>query len=741
MRVLKQAREVEQNCSRNIYQSVWQVILSDIMKRGMREDEFKNAWLELFDGVLFDQASNPSSNATGLSLIITTIASAPVGKLSAVLSPNMIQTLMKRGSRSTSSGDQMLRRKERDVLEAMVARVKKEPDTATIFIDRIVAADGLPDFDRLTQTKTVEEILANANPTSMDKIIEALTNTMHTAHQSGGDGAIPRLRRLCDLGLTAIRNRSDLTPHICWIQKLVRYFVQSAFFVDVGITAKAAHPRIEGSKVNLRFFQGQLSHLVTTLSSKIADGASWTHFAATSVKQIQGSPSAPRLASDINREMQKVIDVAFTELEAFTKKTRAKAGSVYEALRLLFSLVILQMYDGESEAYGIVDELVECAKQVTSASSSEQTSVDTVIDFILSFLPKDNALPRDLAQEAFILIAPVVSKDSLVPLYDILLKKESLSGQKELFEHEDEIEEDVDSASDVEEELASDVELAGASNANESESTGDDTSDGDDDPREIGNDSTEEEDEELTRFNSLLAQTLGTGSSRQAEEGIDGSTDHESDMDSDQMMEIDEQLSAAFQMRQVEMGVGKKKDQKSATKNVRDFKGRVLSLLETYLKQEYTQVASVSAVLPLLKLQRSTKAQHLAQRAHKILAAYSETCGKKKTYPALDNETAASMLQEIHGEAAMDGSNMHAAACSRASLFVAKCLLVASPTAMDLIVEVYSDTMRRWVTEGVKSRIRPAFFTNWVGWSDEMRKARGGGRSSSAVVAVSSDAK
>ena len=183
-----------------------------------------------------------------------------------------------------------------------------------------------------------------------------------------------------------------------------------------------------------------------------------------------------------------------------------------EGFILLYSLTLLQVYNGEGDAVMMLDDLG--ASRNVMLSKKKDTAVGgqgVFVEVILSFLGNPRTLFHKIGEEAFSIFVSEIRSDGLASLMDILDTEESLEGQQELFNQDNDDVDDIESGdgsgddSDVEmiesepQESEDDV-----SNESKSEAASESGSDGDDDEDDS------QDDAELIQFNNLLAMTLQT---------------------------------------------------------------------------------------------------------------------------------------------------------------------------------------------------------------------------------------
>jgi DNA polymerase phi len=390
-----------------------------------------------------------------------------------------------------------------------------------------------------------------------------------------------------------------------------------------------------------------------------------------------------------------------------------------EGFILLYSLTLLQVYNGEGDAVMMLDDLdISRKTMLKKGKDSVEEGSDVFVEIVLSFLGNPRTLFRKIGEEALSIFASEISTAGLSSLTDILDTEENIEGQKELFNQEDDDAEEGDTLDDPD--ADSDVEMIdGVDEGSESDTSA--GSEASDDGDSGSNEDDSEDDAELTQFNNLLAMTLQT--SKPSIEGEDAEdTSDESDMDDEQMMALDPHLSQIFKQRS--NITSKKKEREDAKQNVVQFKAKVLDLLAIYLEKQYSSPLTLSILLPIVRRTRASANKQLAEKASKLLKTFfdSRTKHKAPLPKPIDVEPVWEILKEIHEEAKLGGgAKSHADACSSASLHVVKILVGLGKENYSGVVDVYAATQKHWFMEK-KSPLQPALFTSFQNWSLNARQ-------------------
>lgn len=426
-------------------------------------------------------------------------------------------------------------------------------------------------------------------------------------------------------------------------------------------------------------------------------------------------------------ESNAALRTAHTTLEGM------KDGSEIAALRLLYSLTILEVYNGDADALAMLDELEQCYKPIRNAFEAEakpaqhQDGSQAFVEIILSFIAKPSQLFRRMAHHVFNTYASNLRASGMETMLTILGTEETLRGQAEIFDGGKDDEEGSTSGSlqgvEMHEGDIDNQEPPSSAGSESSDaSISDGSKDGDEEEEEEGDIGNEQEDAELM---AKLAQILNTkpppvSSGLQANgntgpvESLESEDSSDSDMTDSQMQALDGPLSAV--LREIQVAKSTAKSKKTEKRNAKDtivnFKTRVLELIEIYLKKEPINPIAIGALVPILQCIRTTQSPQVSKRACEVIKQYAKAAkaSKRTDVPALS----VAELQAVHLEARIGGSNAFGAACSQASLIISR-LMKEQGADIRVIIDVYADSMENYKTDP-SCQAKPVLFTDWIQW-------------------------
>ncbi|KAE8353594.1 DNA polymerase phi-domain-containing protein [Aspergillus coremiiformis] len=691
----------------------WDAVLSRFGETSPKENKSKHSrvsftdfWTEVVDNGLFAASSSEERKYWGFLLFNKVLNESPLTLASIVFTKNLVRCL----TNQLAVEDRYLHRMAVKASKTIQTRVSKEPEFAAASIKGLMGSAGSVNFDQVTKTKTVEKIVVEANLDALKQIVPLFEKLIASPGTSDSKAAASNRQFLAGLLLSIVRSRAsasdgsqegaqDVLEHILFT------FVRFAYFVakdDDSRGQAATEPALTQQTQEL--FRSRIN---SCLNSLIANQKYATDIPYAVVRKIRDAAKSEEYGKFIiamDSTIQDSVKSAFKSLKTLSNVEKKGDTAGVDAFKLLYSMTILQVYNGDADAVSMLDELDFCFSKIfgDKKSKKEETAdaSDALVEILLSFASKPSQLFRRMSEQVFGAFADKISENGLDSLISILEAKESLAGQQEMFEQQDEGEGDEEMI-DVDEE-DSDVEVVDAEDSDD---------DGSEDDEEESEDESDGNDDEEAIFEAKLAEALGTHrADQELNEDSDGS---DADMNDDEMEQVDHQLAKVFQARRD--ALSQKKDKKDAKENMVNFKSRVLDLLEIYMKKCHSKLLALDLLLPLLRLSRKSTVKQISNKANSVLRDYTRLC-KGSALPTLESvEPVWELLNSIHKEAHHSGPPSHASACSQASLLVVKVLVAHDKDTISGVVDIYAETRKQQFLSK-KCHVQPSFFTEWNNW-------------------------
>ncbi|KAI9680273.1 MAG: DNA-directed DNA polymerase [Bathelium mastoideum] len=706
----------------------WNVLIGTVLSRtdqGMGqagskpEKNFKALWKELIDDFLFAENASAERKSLGLQLLSSTITTCPAWAISSILSRNIMRCIVNHRSDS----QRLLHAAAKTPLDKIKNRVLSQPETSGPLLNALFFSTQTVNLDGLTKTKTIGDVLQEVDAQFLPEILDHIENLVveHSGrHQELSDPDTNR-RGFADMLLALVRGRSiNLDEE--WPRHLYEMLLKLSYFDQV------TSPRVPISKTVRDIFRSRLLSCINHMVSSGAMASRICFDVISCLKQTRDNEDYTALLqadASIELSLNRAIETVDTMNQQVSSNEAASSQSpILNAFACLYTMTILRVYNEEPDAVSMLEEIDTAYRAVGESKGSVDEAFDLLVEVLLGMVSKQSALSRKLAEQAFAVIAPQLTHSALESMFDILAQKENVAGQNALFDADDGGHDAVDglSGSDVEE--VNEEQLI--DDNGESESEDEDSSEEENMASDV---SGENDEEEMQRLDASLGEILKTGRSGADEE--EEATDDES-MDDEQMMALEPYLTKIFQERK--KASSKKKDNKDAKDMMINFKNRILDLLTIYAKQQYSRPLTLELILPLLRLISSSLSKQLSDKAGNLLGQYFELCGKKKEgYPKVEEpEDVWAQLETVLGEVSRNNSKAYQNMCSRSSLFLVKVLVYTGDDdpkgqkAQQTLVrgqDMFSGLQKQWMLNP-KLEIHINLFQNWIGWCNDMRKAR-----------------
>ncbi|KAI9876926.1 MAG: DNA-directed DNA polymerase [Pleopsidium flavum] len=700
----------------------WDIVLASFFERhsqlGLGHSNppkrlnFVDFWFEIIDNNLFSASASEERKYWGFLLFSKVIREAPQHLIATVFSPNLMRSLLNQ----LALPERYLHRIAQKALRAVLVRVEAQPDTALMFVSGLMGSNGAINFDQATKTKTIEKLLSQASVTALRQIIALFEDFILQPGVVEEKGADSRRQLLADQLLCTVRSRRSeevgLTRELditSWIEQIMFVFAKFGYFTFyLASNELDKSPKPPFSKASQSLFRSRITSCLVHLIST-PEGANFPYFVVRNIRMREGGLDVWQSLFQADDNVRQSVNRAWKTLEkvhAKESRTKHDKRAYLQAFKLLYSLTILQVYNGDSDSVLVLDELKTCYDSLVkhSSANSDEAS-ELLVEVLLSFVSKPSVLFRRLSEQVFTTFITQINAAGLQAMVKVLETKENLAGQQEIFDQEDDIvdEDENDDISDVEEVNGNDTSDAATSDDNE-EPESDGTRESPD------NSDAGDDNDELAAFDAKLAEALDT---RRADDGMNGENDDESsdeDMNDEEMEALDMHLENVFKERKKVMS--KKVEKKDAKETIVNFKIRVLELLQIYVKQQHTNPLGINLLLPLLILIRTTTSKQVSEKACNVIREYARLC-KGKALPITSDEHATwDLLRNAHKEAMRGGSHAHTNACSQSSLLLVKILVGLNEENIKDVIDVYANTRKQQFLDK-RCKVQSALFSDW----------------------------
>ncbi|XP_038564025.1 myb-binding protein 1A-like protein [Micropterus salmoides] len=338
-----------------------------------------------------------------------------------------------------------------------------------------------------------------------------------------------------------------------------------------------------------------------------ADGTMWIYHLVQYAQVLLNQPKHVQSSQPFSPEQRQAWDSMLESVANLKKKAKKGASAESGAFQQLFLLVGMHLFKAPEELLDIMKDLQSCvdkalekkAKKKKKKQATEQEEepewVEVMVDILLSLLSQPSRHIRQVCKTVFTSICPHVTAAALTAILDVLDPEKDDEEDSAVVVTDDNKTKKPNEEDDEDEEMEDD------------ESDGsDDEEDEDDDDEDDDDDAMEEEEEDVEEgevdqnFRLELMKVLQQQNALATEE--DGSSDE--DLDDEAMMELDKGLSALFSEQKKKNQA--KKDEKTKLQKektlVRDFKIKVLDLVEVFVARQAGSPLVLGLVEPLLTI-------------------------------------------------------------------------------------------------------------------------------------------
>ncbi|XP_054858045.1 myb-binding protein 1A [Eublepharis macularius] len=337
------------------------------------------------------------------------------------------------------------------------------------------------------------------------------------------------------------------------------------------------------------------------LHGLMASGDPWIYAIAQYANVLLSCPKYVKVVTPFSNEAQTAWDRMLQTVEDLRKKEKKTPALKTSAFQHLLLLVGVHLFKLPAECIDLLNDLQNCTKRAfgekpkkkeaaaAAGGKEEPEWVEVTVEVLLSLLTQSSGLIRKVCKSVFGLIAQHMTKGALQLILDVFDPQQD---------------QDEESAVVVVEEThkkktsqQKDVGRNGAAKDSSESSCEDDSDDESDEEAENGKtDSEDEKDEEMDEnFRHQLMNVLQAGNAL-------GGDDSDEDVDDETMMSLDENLSALFAEQQKRIQAKKDEREKMRKEKIlrRDFKIKVLDLVEVFLMKQAENPLVFDIIDPLL---------------------------------------------------------------------------------------------------------------------------------------------
>ena len=313
-----------------------------------------------------------------------------------------------------------LHRMAEKVLRTIHTRVSNEPFLASIFFDKFTKNTGFVNFDAVTKTKTIDRLLGQADTSDLGRIVLGLSDAILQPGTGDEKSAASTRQIVADQLLSIVRSRAypsssdtHLTQHRDCISLILKTFVNYGY-PSTGQDSSSDNPVPPLTEATKEMFRSRLNSALGHLMTKIPLATSHAYDVLCCIRNQSDTTKYFQFDADITRIVQR----GWETLERIhgREKTAAEPKKQYlAAFELLFTMTLLQVYNGDADAVSMMDDLDGSYKALVKHKSSGQAEEgsELLIEIILSFLARSSLVSKRLAEQVFSMCTSLVNESGL----------------------------------------------------------------------------------------------------------------------------------------------------------------------------------------------------------------------------------------------------------------------------------------------------------------------------------------
>lgn len=313
-----------------------------------------------------------------------------------------------------ASAERYLHRIAENSIKSVLSRAQADNSVTVPVLECLLCPPaGSITFDRVTKTKTIEKLITLVDDSSLMELMSVFRRLVLEPGTEDSKIAASRRQTIADLLVTTARSRqitlsqgTSLSPEASkGIFEILSVLVQFAFFLgkEPGKSQedKESPPMSQASH---DIFKARLSSCLIHFTSNSPNPTFFPYYVVDLIcdRGERGTSSRPLLEMD--EAVGEVVHQAWKILRKIHSKEQASAAMkspLLTALKLLYSLTIIQVFNGDVDAVNVLEELKDCYDKLIRRNKDISGGSEILVEIILSFVAKPSQLFRRLGQQVF----------------------------------------------------------------------------------------------------------------------------------------------------------------------------------------------------------------------------------------------------------------------------------------------------------------------------------------------------
>lgn len=320
--------------------------------------------------------------------------------------------------------------------KTIINRARSSPNASAPILEALLTSpNGEINFDGVTRTKTVEALLSQTDGKASAQVVDVYEKFLLHPGVREEKLAASRRQLAADQLLTAVRSMKknpnpdgqSVKGSEEGIQRILKMFVKYAY-LDTETSPGSKDPSSEPpiSSTSRDMFRSRISACLTHLIAKDIEPAKLTYNLIYLIREREEIDGLPGSLLEVDKNVREVLSTGWKTLQLIDSKINSEKAKLkpaenafYQSAKLLLSMTILQIYNGDPDAVSMLEELNECynSKQLKQYSKHGFQASATLVEILLSLVSKPSQLFRRLAQQIFTACASDVDETGLLSMF------------------------------------------------------------------------------------------------------------------------------------------------------------------------------------------------------------------------------------------------------------------------------------------------------------------------------------
>jgi DNA polymerase phi len=294
-------------------------------------------------------------------------------------------------------------------------RASKDSDFAVVAVDSLLGPSGSVNFDKITKSKLVEKMVTTADVAALKRMIAIFERQIAESDSSETKATASGRDILANFLVSMFRTlSSDEEDNEPTMEKILSILTRIAY---------------TGDSQNPQVFRNRINACLNSLISNNENPAKLAYSVVLQIRDLQRSNESGKVI-EMDDSIRESVDGAFKSLKRLFKNLQKDKTSqealLIQTFALLYSMTILQIYNGDADAISMLDELAFCyskfwgdQKSKGQGAADAADASNALVEILLSFASKPSQLFRRMSEQVFTVFADQISADGLQSLTSV----------------------------------------------------------------------------------------------------------------------------------------------------------------------------------------------------------------------------------------------------------------------------------------------------------------------------------